>query len=146
VPSPFGIHPQLATLEMLVHPSSSQLRANQRLAALGTLEITPIEAPLTLFVWGSNRVMPVRLTELSITEDAFDADLTPYRATVSVGLRVLSVNDLPTGHRGAEFYLAHLNQKERFVGSAAAGPRQSSWVVGRSPYRRSGQPVPARQR
>ncbi|WP_199439395.1 hypothetical protein [Umezawaea beigongshangensis] len=119
VPSPFGVHPQLATLEMLVHPSSGQLRANERLAALGTLEITPIETPLTLFVWGAKRVMPVRLTELSIVEEAFDADLNPYRATVNLGLRVLSVNDLPAGHRGAELYLAHLAQKERFAGSVA---------------------------
>jgi hypothetical protein len=121
VPSPFGIHPQLAALEMLVHPTSSQVRTNERLAALGTLEITPVETPLTLFVWGTKRVMPVRLTELAITEEAFDAELNPYRATVSIGLRVLSVNDLPTGHRGVELYLAHLAQKERFVGSAAAG-------------------------
>ncbi len=66
VPAPNGIHPQLAALEMLVQPPSSRVRANQLLAATGTLEITPIESPLTLFVWGSKRVMPVRITELSI--------------------------------------------------------------------------------
>ena len=87
-PSEFGIHPQLATLEMLVHPSTNQINANLRLARIGTLEITPVETPLTLFVWGSKRVMPVRLTELAITEEAFDAELNPYRATVSIGLRV----------------------------------------------------------
>jgi hypothetical protein len=121
VPSEFGIHPQLATLEMLVHPTTNQLNTNLRLARLGTLEITPIESPLTLFVWGTKRVMPVRLTELAITEEAFDADLNPYRATVSIGLRILSVNDLPAGHRGSDLYLAYLSQKEQFVGSAAKG-------------------------
>ncbi|OLB77367.1 MAG: hypothetical protein AUI14_16245 [Actinobacteria bacterium 13_2_20CM_2_71_6] len=119
VPAPAGIHPQLATLELLIQPPSTRLRANQVLAEIGTLEIAPIESPLTLFVWGAARVLPVRLTELSITEDAFDADLNPIRATVSLGLRVLTVNDLPTGHRGAELYLAHLAQKERLASASA---------------------------
>ncbi|GAA1382105.1 hypothetical protein GCM10009639_00810 [Kitasatospora putterlickiae] len=121
VPSPNGVHPQLATLESLVQPASARLRANQALAALGTLEITPVEAPLTLFTWGAKRILPVRLTELAITEEAFDIELNPIRATVAVGLRVLTVGDLPTGHRGAELYLAHLAQKERLVGAAGDG-------------------------
>ncbi|MFE7633653.1 hypothetical protein ACFVXH_15655 [Kitasatospora sp. NPDC058184] len=121
VPAPNGIHPQLATLELLVQPTSDQVRANQALASLGTLEVTPIEAPLTLFTWGGKRILPVRLTELTITEEAFDIDLNPIRAAVAIGLRVLTVSDLPTGHRGAELYLAHLAQKERLGGAAADG-------------------------
>jgi hypothetical protein len=119
MPAPDGIHPQLATLETLIQPPSSRLRTNQALAAIGTLEIAPVETPLVLFVWGKSRVLPVRITELSINEDAFDADLNPIRATVSLGLRVLTVNDLPTGHRGGELFLAHLAQKERLAGSSA---------------------------
>jgi hypothetical protein len=121
VAAPDGIHVQLALLELLIQPPSGRVRANRALAATGTLEITPVEAPLTLFVWGGKRVLPVRLTELSITEDAFDADLNPIRATVSIGLRVLTANDLPTGHRGAELHLAHLAQKERLAGAAIGG-------------------------
>ncbi|MCX9190002.1 hypothetical protein C3Y87_00930 [Carbonactinospora thermoautotrophica] len=121
IPAPHGIHPQLAALETLLHPPSARIRRNQALAATGTLEITPVENPLTLWVWGAGRVLPVRLTELAITEEAFDADLNPIRATVGVGLRVLSVSDLPTGHRGAELYLVHLAQQERLAGSAGAG-------------------------
>ena len=119
VPAPNGIHPQLAILELLIQPPSTRLRTNQVLAASGTLEIAPVETPLTLFVWGASRVLPVRVTDLSITEDAFDADLNPIRATVSIGLRVLTVNDLPTGHRGGELYLAHLVQKERLAATSA---------------------------
>ncbi|WP_020672141.1 hypothetical protein [Amycolatopsis nigrescens] len=119
LPAPNGIHPQLAMLEMLIQAPSARIRENQALAAAGTLEITPVESPLTLFTWGRNRVLPVRLTELSITEDTFDVDLNPIRATVSLGLRVLSSSDLPAGHRGAEMFLAHLAQKERFAGTAA---------------------------
>jgi hypothetical protein len=120
VATPNGVHPQLATLEMLIQPPSTRLRANQALAAIGTLEIAPVETPLTLFVWGQARVLPVRVTELSITEDAFDADLNPVRATISLGLRVLTVNDLPTGHRGGELFLAHLAQKERLAGATTS--------------------------
>ena len=49
--SQLGIHPQLAALETIVYPTSSQLQANNSLAQAGTLEIAPMEAPLTLFVW-----------------------------------------------------------------------------------------------
>ncbi len=120
-PAPNGIHPQLAALEMLVQPSAAQVRSTLSLAAVGTLEIAPIEAPLTLFVWGKFRVMPVRLTELSITEEAFDPQLNPIRATVSIGLRVLTTSDLAAGHRGSELYLAHLTQKERLAEGLPTG-------------------------
>ncbi|EXU69376.1 signal peptide protein [Streptomyces sp. PRh5] len=115
VAAPDGIHPQLATLEMLVQPTTAKLRDAMRLSKKGTIEISPIEMPLTLFTWGSKRVMPVRITELSINESAFDVNLNPIRASLSIGLKVLTVSDLPAGHRGAELYLAHLAQKERLA-------------------------------
>ncbi|MBP2477023.1 hypothetical protein JOF53_005895 [Crossiella equi] len=121
VAAPTGIHPQLAVLEMLVHQPSAAIRANQRLAAAGMLEITPVETPLTIFVWGTRRVLPVRVTELAVTEEAFDPELNPIRATVALGLRVLSASDLPAGHRGSELYLAHLAQKERLVEGGVSG-------------------------
>ncbi|MEI5007024.1 hypothetical protein ACIOWI_12780 [Streptomyces sp. NPDC087659] len=121
VAAPDGIHPQLATLEMLVQPTTAQLREATRLSKQGTIEISPIEMPLTLFTWGSKRVMPVRLTELSINESAFDVNLSPLRASLVIGMKVLTVGDLPAGHRGAELYLAHLAQKERLARAARAG-------------------------
>lgn len=119
--APDGIHPQLAALEMLVQPTTAQLREASRLSRQGTIEISPIEMPLSLFTWGSKRVMPVRLTELSISESAFDVNLNPIRASLAVGMKVLTVGDLPAGHRGAELYLAHLAQKERLARAARAG-------------------------
>ena len=53
-----------------------------------------MQAPLALFVWGKNRIVPVRVTDFSITEEAFDPSLNPIRAKVSLGLRVLSIDDL----------------------------------------------------
>ncbi|MBG0856538.1 hypothetical protein I2W78_32945 [Streptomyces spinoverrucosus] len=121
IAAPDGIHPQLATLEMLVQPTTAQLRAASRLAEKGTIEISPIEMPLTLFTWGSKRVMPVRLTELSINESAFDVNLNPIRASLSIGMKILTVSDLPAGHRGADLYMAHLAQKEQLAAAARGG-------------------------
>ncbi|MGW1714737.1 hypothetical protein [Streptomyces sp. NPDC002156] len=121
IAAPDGIHPQLATLEMLVQPTTAQLRAASRLAQSGTIEISPIEMPLTLFTWGSKRVMPVRLTELSVNESAFDVNLNPIRASLGIGMKILTVSDLPAGHRGADLYMAHLAQKEQLAAAARSG-------------------------
>ncbi|MEU7639998.1 MULTISPECIES: hypothetical protein [unclassified Streptomyces] len=121
VAAPDGIHPELAVLEMLVQPTTAQLLAASKLTKQGTIEISPIETPLTLFTWGSKRVMPVRLTELSVNESAFDVNLNPIRASLSIGLKVLTVSDLPAGHPGAALYLAHLAQKEQLARRARGG-------------------------
>jgi hypothetical protein len=122
-----GIYPQLAALETIVYPTSAQLQANDSLAQAGTLEIAPAEAPLTLFVWGRTRVLPVRITEFSITEEAFDTALNPIRAKVSLGLRVLSVTDLSFGHKGGMLFMAYLQGKERL---AAQSPSASLSALG----------------
>jgi hypothetical protein len=83
------------------------------------LEVLPLEAPLTLFVWSKQRVVPVRVTDLSVTEEAFDVALNPIRAKVSVSLRVLSVDDLGFDHRGGTLFMAYLRNKEGLAGRAA---------------------------
>jgi hypothetical protein len=117
----FGLQPQLAALEIIVYPSSAQIQSNNSLASAGTLEIIPMETPLTLFVWSKNRVLPVKLTEFSITEEAFDVNLNPIRAKVSLGMRVLSVNDLPFTHKGSSLFMAYQQQKENLAKKTAGG-------------------------
>jgi hypothetical protein len=117
----FGILPQLAALETIVYPSVAQLQSNQSLAQAGTLEIIPMETPLVLFVWTRNRVLPVRVTDFSITEEAFDPALNPIRAKVSLGLRVLSIDDLPSDHKGAGLFMAYLQQKETLRAKSPSG-------------------------
>lgn len=107
-----GVYPQLSALEMLIYPKSSLVLANTVLLAAGTIEVIPPTAPFTLFVWGPKRVLPVRLTNFSITEEAYDTNLNPIRARVSLGLRVLSYNDLPTIHPGYSLFLSHQVVKE----------------------------------
>jgi hypothetical protein len=116
-----GIQPQLAVLEALAHPSSAQLLAVDRQASSGTLEIAPMEAPLMLFVWSRNRIVPVRLTEFSITEEAFDPALNPIVAKVSIGLRVLSVDDLGFAHKGGSLFMSYLQAKEQLAAKAQLG-------------------------
>jgi hypothetical protein len=116
-----GIHPQLAALETLLYPPTDRLNANNALADLGTLEIAPVESPLTLFVWSKNRVVPVRITDFSVTEEAFDPALNPIRAKVSIGLRVLSVDDLGFTHRGGAIFMAYLAGKERLAQRGRSG-------------------------
>jgi len=115
-----GIHPQIAALELLVHPTSAALQTNDALSRSGVLEILPLQAPLTLLVWGKNRVVPVRVTDVSITEEAFDANLNPIRAKVSLGLRVLSVDDLGFDHRGGTLFMGYLRSRESMAGRAGS--------------------------
>jgi hypothetical protein len=110
-----GIQPKLAALETIVYPTSSQLQSNNSLAQSGTLEIAPMETPLILFIWSKNRIVPVRITDFSITEEAFDPNLNPIRAKVSLGMRVLSVNDLGFKHKGGSLFMNYLQQKERLA-------------------------------
>jgi hypothetical protein len=112
----YGLYPQLAALETLIYPSSAQIQSDNTLAQAGTIEVAPMEAPLTLFVWSPNRILPVRITELSITEEGFDPSLNPVRAKVSLGMRVLSVNDLDFDHKGNSIYLAYQQNKETLAG------------------------------
>jgi hypothetical protein len=128
----FGIHPQLAALETILYPTSAQLLANNALAQGGTLEIAPMEAPLTLFIWSKNRVLPVRLTEFSITEEAFDPSLNPLRAKVSLGMRVLSVTDLGFEHKGGSLFLVYQIQKE-LLASLNQGGALSTLGIGGIP-------------
>jgi len=115
-----GVYPQLSALEMLVYPKSALVIANTALLAAGTIEVIPPPGPFTVFIWGPKRVVPVRLTDLSITEEAHDAHLNPIRAKVSLGLQILSYHDLSRDHPGYGLFLSHQVIKETMavVGSA----------------------------
>lgn len=125
-----GLHPQLAALETLLYPASADLETGNALASAGTLEIAPAEAPLTLFIWSSTRILPVRLTEFSITEEAFDTALNPIRAKLSLGMRVLSVTDLGFAHRGGSLFMAYLKNKEQLARSAPSGVLSTLGLTG----------------
>lgn len=128
VASGSGIYPQLAALEMLLYPKSSVVIANAVLLQAGTIELVQPEMPLTLFVWGVQRVVPVRIEGFTVREQEYDPQLNPIRAEVSgLSMQVLSYNDFSVTHPGYALFLAHQVVKEAMavVGSvgnlAAAG-------------------------
>ncbi len=125
-----GLYPQLAALETIIYPTSSQLESNNSLAQAGTLEIAPMETALTLFVWSKNRIVPVRLTEFSVTEEAFDPALNPIRAKVSLGMRVLSVDDLGFSHKGGSLFMSYLRSKEQLASRAQGGQFSTLGITG----------------
>ncbi len=89
----FGIAPQLSTLEMMTLPKSEGLLGEALGSLLGGSEgfsFTQSEnPPMVLFIWGVQRVLPVNITSLAITETEFDTWLNPTRATVGVNLTVV---------------------------------------------------------
>jgi hypothetical protein len=107
-----GIYPTLAALEMLLYPKTAAVIANTILHLIGTIEVIPAQGPLTLFVWGPQRVLPVRLTSLNITEEAHDQLLNPIRAKAELSLSVLSYQDLPVLSAGNALFMAHQIVKE----------------------------------
>jgi hypothetical protein len=117
----FGLHPQIAALEALLNPDVADLMAQDFIARIGTIEIAPVEGPLTLFVWSAQRVLPVRITDFSVTEEAFDPALNPIRAKVSLGMRVLSAEDLGFDHRGGAMFLGYLQRRQSLAKKAPSG-------------------------
>jgi hypothetical protein len=116
-----GIYPQLSALEMLLYPKSAMVIANTVLLAAGTIEVIQPEAPLTLFIWGIKRVLPVRLTSFTINEVQYDPQLNPTVANLNLTLNVLSYNHFPVTHPGYYLFLAHQVVKETMAVIGSVG-------------------------
>lgn len=95
---PLGLYPRLAALETFVHPIPTDTPAAGRPTPAGVL-------PTVLFVWNSGRILPVRVTSLTITEKLYDQDLNPIHAEANIELRVLTFAEL-TSLGGATAALA----------------------------------------
>lgn len=121
VPS-LGVYPLLSALEVLAYIPSTTVQSNASLLSIGTLEVAPAPAPLTLFVWGRQRVVPVAIQSYAITEQAFDNFLTPIRAVVQLEMRVLSYSDLATSNPGYSQYMVYQKNKESLAGQLSSSP------------------------
>jgi hypothetical protein len=125
-----GLHAQLAALETIVYPTSVSLfEANAR-ASSGSLEIAPAVGMLSLFIFGPKRILPVRITEFSITEESFDVNLNPIRAKVSLGMRVLTVDDLGFETKGGGLFMTYLQAKEQLASKASPGTFSTLGITG----------------
>jgi hypothetical protein len=100
-----GIYSRLAALEMLLYPTGTTNKLVGAVSAaissaLGGTSSGPVRTvpqfvmPLTLFIWGPGRIVPVRVTGLTITETLYDAALNPTHAEAQVSLRVLTPEEL----------------------------------------------------
>lgn len=126
-----GITPELADLETIIAPATGDILAANRMAQTGTLEVLPLPSPLVLLVLGANRTMPVRVTDMSVVEEAFDTQLNPIRAKMSISLRVLSSDDLTLGSKGAELFLANARRREQLA--ARKPPNLQALGLGNAP-------------
>lgn len=106
-----GVATRLAALELLLFPSGITKGGlvGTVTAAIGGLfgggggggvkrDVPASVIPTVLFVWGPGRIVPVRLTSLTITEKLYDKLLIPTHAEAQVGLRVLTKEDLKADH------------------------------------------------
>jgi hypothetical protein len=116
-----GVYPTLSALEMLLYPKSALMIANEVLLNFGVIEVIPPEAPLTLLIWGVKRILPVRLTELTITEESFDPNLNPIRAKVGMSLQVMNYSELGLLSPGGSLFMAHQIIKETMATIGSAG-------------------------
>ncbi|GAA4697090.1 hypothetical protein [Phytohabitans rumicis] len=116
-----GVTPALAAIEMLLYPKTALIVANKVLAAAGVIEVIAPEAPMVLLVFGPTRVLPVRLTELSITEQLFGPSLNPIQAKVSLNVRVLNYDDLGLATVGGGLFLAYQISREVMATISSVG-------------------------
>jgi hypothetical protein len=97
---PFGVQDRLSALEMLMYPAvNSVLGAlvNSIANAIGGSDLKTIKSgadiqnvPLTLFIWGPGRIVPVRVTAFSVEEQQWNQLLYVQRAKVNLSMRVLT--------------------------------------------------------
>ena len=120
-----AIYPLIYELQLIAYPKSSQVTRSASLLDQGTMEVIPMTAPTTYFIWGARRVLPVRVNTVTVSEEAFDAHLNPIRARVSLSMRVLSYSDLSSSASGYHSYLSHQMAMEALakVGSDTGGDR-----------------------
>lgn len=128
-----GIEPALAVLETVIYPTSTQLQQSYSMAQSGTLAIVPMDAPLVLFVWSKERIVPVKVTDFSITEEMFDSNLNPIRAKVSLGLRVLTVDDIGFTSVAGSIYMTYQQRKEQLAARSPAGSLSAFGISGVMP-------------
>ena len=110
-----GLYPALAALELMMYPPSLDAEELERQAAAGEVQVAPAHLPLTVLVWGGNRVVPVAITSFSITEEQFDPRLNPIRAKVDLGLKVLTFMEFPGTSVGRDAYIAYQKKKEELA-------------------------------
>lgn len=129
-PAGSGVLATLAALETAVTPTSAELNRQNTLAGQGILEIAPVQAPLSVLVLGPRRVLPVRILDVEVTEEAYDGELVPIRARVTLTVRILTVDDVGFGHKAGGLYLQYQQSRERLAAAVGYGPATVGYTGG----------------
>jgi hypothetical protein len=116
-----GLHPALATLELIMYPPERTVQRIEQQAQQGQVEVSPADLPLVLLVWGKSRVVPVDVTGFTVAEEAFDPRLNPIRARVDLTLKVLTYIELDGKSLGHDAFLAYQKQKENLAAQHRPG-------------------------
>jgi hypothetical protein len=99
LPAELGILPELSALEGLLYPAESPTDANSD--GQEPVKARP-QRPTVLFVWGKKRVLPVRITGMTVNETRHNRELNPTRAEVDVQLEVLGESDAKDNKAAAD--------------------------------------------
>jgi hypothetical protein len=110
-----GLHPALATLELLMYPPTLDVQKVEEQAAQGRVQVSPADLALVLLVWGRSRVVPVKVTTFSVSEEAFDTRLNPIAAKVELGLQVLTYMEFTASSVGRDAFIAYQKAKENLA-------------------------------
>jgi hypothetical protein len=106
-----GVTDRLAAIEMLMYPPGDSLLGGLLGSVSGSVsfsagglsvgggaaqseQLKRKDAPIVLFFWGPGRIVPVRITSLSVEEQQFSPLLYPTRAKATIGIKVLDLDDL----------------------------------------------------
>ena len=139
-----GVSGRLAALELLLYPVTTGKAGllgtvSAPRSASRTSAVPKSTVPIVLFVWGPKRVLPVRVTSLTITETLYDVQLNPIHAEAAITLRVLTPTELraarPDAGMPAETariaYQQTLNRRRQWAATDAANA--PSGIIGMLP-------------
>lgn len=95
-----GVSSPIASLEKIMHPTGAVLDAvigaiTSALGLGGPSAVPRSQVPVVLFFWGPSRIVPVRVTSLTIEEQGHTPLLYPVLATARLSMRVLAPSDFP---------------------------------------------------
>ena len=104
-----GVAPEIAVVEDLLYPAEAESEQPNQ----GGEPVQPrARRPIVLFVWGRKRVFPVRITQMTINETMYNADLNPVRAEIDISMEVLGERDA-SNFEAVRRALEHTDSKRR---------------------------------
>jgi len=109
-----GVLAPLAALELLLFPPSRDVVAEEAKLDRGIRAVVTSPLPSIVLEWGQ-RAMPVRLTQLSVSEEMFDAQLNPIRAVVTMTFNAVTYSTTDSASNDAQQFLQYQKRLEQLA-------------------------------